>query len=264
MNEKFKYVLKGLLALVIFYGCSIVTGLVAGFGLGFYIAFTGKELSAIETYATSPLFNAITTGLSDILAIIVCLLIMKFSKKEYKYNNKVTALSILFFVMFGIFLGNATDLTYTTSTGIKEAVNYMSSFMSNFWLSILVVGIIAPVAEELLFRGIMFENFRKGFPQVAAVIIAAAIFGLLHITGGLLYFVSTFIIGIFACIVVIKTNSIIYPMVIHITNNIMSVILFKIGYYNFNFSTMLIINIVSILITCGLTYILMKKFKKVK
>jgi uncharacterized protein len=47
----------------------------------------------------------------------------------------------------------------------------------------VLIVLVAPVTEEIFFRGFMFNGLRQGTPFVAAALISAAIWGLFHYTG---------------------------------------------------------------------------------
>ena len=51
---------------------------------------------------------------------------------------------------------------------------------SNIFLTILVVGIVAPFAEELLFRGIIYKTLSKSMSIPAVIIIQGVLFGVYH------------------------------------------------------------------------------------
>ena len=55
-------------------------------------------------------------------------------------------------------------------------------------LAMIVAGIlivvVAPVSEEVFFRGFMFAGLRRAMPLWIAAVISAAVWGSLHLTGG--------------------------------------------------------------------------------
>lgn len=53
-------------------------------------------------------------------------------------------------------------------------------YSANFFLGIVVYGLISPVAEELLFRGIIHNYLRKFYPVRLALLVSSALFGLYH------------------------------------------------------------------------------------
>jgi uncharacterized protein len=85
--------------------------------------------------------------------------------------------------------------------------------------SILVVCAVAPMAEELFFRGFLFGALRKrGFPIAAGI--SGVTFGLAHVASSPIGFlVPLAILGVILCVVYERTGSL-YPCIaLHCLNN---------------------------------------------
>jgi len=74
--------------------------------------------------------------------------------------------------------------------------------------------LVAPLVEELSFRGIVFSRLRAKLPLVWSLLVSALIFALLHSSGGLELATIT-IIGILLAYLYEKTKSLRYPLIIH-------------------------------------------------
>ncbi|WP_312643956.1 CPBP family intramembrane glutamic endopeptidase [Hydrogenoanaerobacterium sp.] len=85
----------------------------------------------------------------------------------------------------------------------------------------LVICIIAPVVEEYIFRGILIRKLR-GYGEAVCVFASAFLFALLH--GNSYQLISTFVIGAVLAYVTVKTNTIVYAILIHMSNNIVATI----------------------------------------
>lgn len=86
-------------------------------------------------------------------------------------------------------------------------------------IAALTVVIIAPIGEELIFRGIIFRLLEKNLPVVAAIIIQAVLFGIYHmnIMQGLYVLPLALALGYTAY----RTKSV-YPCILmHMVNNFM-------------------------------------------
>ena len=85
------------------------------------------------------------------------------------------------------------------------------------WLTVLVVGVLAPVCEELIFRKLLLDRLRP-FGDRCAIWVSALAFGLFHMNlYQILYAVA---LGLIFAGVVIKTGKIWHVMVFHaIINN---------------------------------------------
>ncbi len=53
-------------------------------------------------------------------------------------------------------------------------------YAANFFLGLVVYGLISPAAEELLFRGILHNYLRKFYPVRLTLLVSSALFGLYH------------------------------------------------------------------------------------
>ena len=50
-----------------------------------------------------------------------------------------------------------------------------------FWISLLELAIVAPLTEELLFRGLILRGFLSRYSAPTAVVVSAVLFGLMHL-----------------------------------------------------------------------------------
>lgn len=94
-----------------------------------------------------------------------------------------------------------------------------NSFHWSFML--LAVGIIVPIAEEIIFRHGICRSVAKSNTKVA-VILSAIVFGLAH--GNVVQGVYTAIMGVFCAFVMLNSNNLWYAIFIHIGLNSTSVI----------------------------------------
>ena len=89
---------------------------------------------------------------------------------------------------------------------------------------IALIGLAAAVSEELMFRGFMQTAFLQRLPRPAAITLAAALFMLLHVQ-----FLPVLAAGIVLGFVALATKSIVIPMFVHFTNNVIQLLLFNLA-----------------------------------
>lgn len=85
-----------------------------------------------------------------------------------------------------------------TESLINQYGELMESLIGgNIWLSLLVTVILAPLAEEFLFRGLTMKMAQKVLPFMAANVIQAILFGIYHmnVIQGVYAFVLGLILG---------------------------------------------------------------------
>ncbi len=84
--------------------------------------------------------------------------------------------------------------------------------------------IIAPIAEEIVFRGYLYKAFRDRFKPWYAIILSAALFSLIHLEWRAA--LQLFVIGIVLAYVYEETGNLMAPITLHILNNAVSFLYF--------------------------------------
>lgn len=87
------------------------------------------------------------------------------------------------------------------------------------WTQILLITILAPISEEVCFRGFLFGGFRSRFSFPVAAIGAGLVFGLLHYSTGWSTVPQLAVLGATFALVYEKTGSIWPPIIFHALNN---------------------------------------------
>lgn len=81
----------------------------------------------------------------------------------------------------------------------------------------LITGIVgAPLVEELVFRGVLFNRLKIRMGIIGAMLVSSFLFAILHDFGGM---ISAFVFGLCMCILYLKTDNIFVPMTVHFLNN---------------------------------------------
>ena len=86
-----------------------------------------------------------------------------------------------------------------------ESINAIAT-MGGPIVGILIIGIVGPLAEEIIMRGAVYPELRKGFSFWPAALISALLFGFIHLN--LLQGMVGFSLGIILAYLVYKTQSI--------------------------------------------------------
>jgi membrane protease YdiL (CAAX protease family) len=107
----------------------------------------------------------------------------------------------------------------------QEALSQATEAPGLFPLVIVSGVIIAPVAEEIVFRGYFYKAFRDRFKPSHAIVLSAALFAVLHLE--LLATVQLFVIGIALAYVYEKTGNLMAPITLHVLNNAVAFLVFR-------------------------------------
>lgn len=158
-----------------------------------------------------------TTGLSE-----------NFSKIfEVKTRNEILyvfAINLLFAFLFTCLVSGLDLLMgfYDPSWVTGFDIDTVDITAGALFFEIVASIIFAPILEELIFRGVLFNRLKIRVGIVPAMLISSFLFGIGHNFGAI---TSAFLFGMCMCILYLKTDNILVPMSVHFTNNIVATVL---------------------------------------
>lgn len=124
--------------------------------------------------------------------------------------------SLLIGAYIFIFLHNLLLMALGVDTQGQAIVDLFAELDSPVWF--LFVGVIvAPLVEEIFFRGFLFQGFRQRYGWVAGIVISSAIFAAAHIDPAA--FIPTLLLGAVMAYVYHRSNSIWPGAILHFLVN---------------------------------------------
>lgn len=158
----------------------------------------------------------VASACSTIGAFAVCYGIWH-KKIQFRPVKEIDKLSIVPMVILAaaIAVGMNGVLTLTELYRFSPAFQRVSEiqFDTPVWLGILSYGILAPLGEEIVFRGVVYGQLRKVMKVPYAVVLSGLAFGLFH--GNLVQAVYATVIGILLAIVYEWYGTIVASMIFH-------------------------------------------------
>ena len=146
---------------------------------------------------------------------------------KYKLNNILKYLLIIPFGVFNMLWANyfVALLQLVMPKFMLESYTDTQQIIEGggFLIQLLTAGIVAPIVEELISEVLYTEERKKMTGTIAAAILSAALFGVFH--GNWVQAPYAFIIGIVAVFVYEKFKSIVVPIMLHMSANILSVLI---------------------------------------
>lgn len=88
------------------------------------------------------------------------------------------------------------------------------------WATLFIVALWAPLAEEIVFRAMIFRTLRKGFAFWPAAILSGVAFGVYHMN--LVQGVYASLLGVLLAYIYEKTNSLLGAYIFHLSFNLMN------------------------------------------
>lgn len=206
-KKRFMNIWEGLYPFLIFY--SIVQLLVIG-GLGIFSKQNSMIIqNSIQTIMLLPMFfwirkNKIIDG----------------DRVKIPWNIPAVICILLSSALFSMSLNQIIDASQIKSLSDGYQIVSNALYKPGHFQILFFVGLLAPIFEEVLYRGILFGAFRKKFSFTASAIISAALFGALHMN--FVQFIYAASMGYIFAFFYEKTKKLGVPVLAHIFANVTS------------------------------------------
>lgn len=205
-----------------------------------------SEMGVFNSIESPELRSVVTTliiqlGIMLLLPLILCCIFFKKKPKEIIKHNEYKfigfkAIGVCF--LLGILIYMLNVAISAVSNGIIQSFgykNYTETTQSSlspiqlFFFELVLVAILPAICEEFLHRGVLLQGIRSmGYKR--AIVISGILFGLIHFS--ITQTIYATVIGILLGFVAIASKSIIPAIIIHFTNNFISLYLSYASAYN--------------------------------
>ena len=184
-------------------------------------------------------------ALTEILLILTPVLLYIYKRKLsfkniLRLNHKGMTVPVLVAIVLGILVWpvgiwaqlNLMELFYGKDADLLPSLNKLGE--ANMLYRFIVMGVIAAICEEFLFRGYIQSAFEKNMSVRKSIVWTAILFSLYHLDPATI--ISLFPLSILLTWVCWKFNSIFPSIALHFSNNFLSVFIFsKITFTNLTF-----------------------------
>lgn len=203
--------------------CSFAVTLVAQ---GLYLA--GGAAGGLEKYLEdfTVTYTTAILCLSELVTILLVWCIARGQRKslpqlaegEGRVPRGLTA-NLLLAGLFGNVLTSGVMDLLPVSQELQDSYAQASSALNSplLFMDILSVALLAPITEELIFRGLALSRLQKAMPTWLAVLLQGLVFGLIH--GQILWMIYAACFGVLLGWVRVKTGSLRASMLLHIGFN---------------------------------------------
>lgn len=234
----------------------MISQIVSGIALAVFAGIAGNSA---ETYYNYTIF---LTGLTGILAMIPALYFYQRDKvrriagglipsqKKVSLSLKEVVLLLLAgagLAQYGNFL-MAILQSFISSSAYQESMTRItegkSLFMMIFWM-----GIVAPAAEEMIFRWLIYLRLRDWLKMPVAAVISGLIFGIYH--GNIVQGIYASILGTAFAWILEMSGNIYSSMLLHMGANIWSLIVteYALELFSMKYGIQILVLIYLILLT---------------
>ena len=222
-------------------------------------------------------FNAIMDVLKEnalvitaICAVVTSVVLSLFFHIDIKNGRivkrgQIKAMDFIMAIVGGAGVSIALNIVIalTNMAGKDTAfVEVSDSITSNpLIVTIICAGILIPIVEEILFRGLIFNRIKCQYNFLAGLLISSLLFGIYH--GNIVQGIYATLLGIFLGFAYHKTKSILIPIFIHMGGNTFVSIYGKLGENEENIGILVVTVAISIIFALiGTIYFINRKVEQ--
>ena len=222
-------------------------------------------------------FNAIMDVLKEnalvitaICAVVTSVVLSLFFHIDIKNGRiekrgQIKAMDFIMAIVGGAGVSIALNIVIalTNMSGKDTAFVEVSDMITSnpLFVTIICAGILIPIVEEILFRGLIFNRIKCQYNFVAGLLISSLLFGIYH--GNIVQGIYATLLGIFLGFAYHKTKSILIPIFIHMGGNTFVSIYGKLGENEENIGILVVTVAISIIFALiGTIYFINRKVEQ--
>jgi len=255
------------LFLAIYYVSQVLSSMIFGLAYGIRIGIESAKTGTMENSSniTEELTSFISGNMSLILVLAILLSLIlyyivfkikKTSIKDYFLSSRISVKNLIVIFILGISLNITIGyiLSFISEISVLKGLFDKYDMVSkqifggdNFILTFLVIGLIVPVFEEILFRGLVFGELKKSLSKYVALVLQAVVFGVYHMN--VVQGIYACLIGLLIGFVYLKSKSIFGAILLHISINATAVVFSQTHVQNFVEKNSIFYLIISLLLS---------------
>lgn len=221
-------------------------------------ASASMSMEQLMAYVEEDVYKYIVeiTAISALATIPFLILMRSNDRKKEKamglvQNNRAALSKYVYVAVISIAFSLALNNLVLLSDLAEYSIAYQETaevlYSPSLMVQILCLGIITPIMEEYIFRGLIFKRLRNRFSVRRAIVSSALFFGIYH--GNLVQMIYGTLSGILLAYLYEKYGSLKAPILAHMLMNTVACILTEVDVFTWIFSEK--IRVASITIGCA-------------
>lgn len=191
------------------------------------------------------------TMIAALVTIPICLFLYQKDRKKYFYIKIQKQISIRQWILV-VLLGMAASISLNDWIALSGIILIFDGFEQvaealyggSLLIEFLAIAVAAPLVEELLFRGLVYQRIRKLTSARIAIFLSALYFGVYHMN--VVQGIYAFLLGLLLAWICEKYQTLWAPILFHAAANLLSVICTE---WNFSYRMTVIGVLLEILIS---------------
>lgn len=216
---------KSVCYVALFMGMQILVMLPVMFSAVVAALLEGNEDAVYAILDADAMVYSMISGLLTLAVVLLFYLIRRKRFSEALMLRRVPAPTLLTGAALapGLYFVISVVLAMLPESWLESYMEASEGIGSGTWAGVVAVALVAPVVEELIFRGLVMNRLSRVMPGWLAVVLSAAVFGVCH--GHPVWFAYAFVLGAVFGFIDLRAGSI-WPSILgHVAFNAISQIL---------------------------------------
>lgn len=239
MKNIFKSIGKALIYFLVYFGVQgISSGIlvaVLSFSLtaeemkkGNEMDYNSFSIQLTEKLSDYLMLGTLISGVLALAIISISFFIRKRNIREELNLFKFKGEGIIPLILLGIGLNVFISILFSVIPFPEDWINSYTNSSANitqgdYVISLLSVVIVAPIVEEVIFRGLIYTRLKNGIPLILSAVIASVVFGIIH--GTIIWAIYTFLLSLILIWVFERFHSLLANIILHMAFNVMGMVL---------------------------------------
>ena len=178
------------------------------------------------------IFSPILFSFLGHLSIFLCLIYLVIVQKKYKFVLKKkeffnVVICCILFVPIIFLISIVSKQLLPEFTEQQQVQDLRASFFEIISRDGIIIIFLAPIIEEVVFRGLFYAALKSYFPWIVSLIFSSVVFSLLH--ENILAFTLLFSLSLLLTFIYELYGKLFYPILIHSCFNITMLFLIYFG-----------------------------------
>jgi membrane protease YdiL (CAAX protease family) len=178
------------------------------------------------------IFSPIIFSFLGHLSIFLCFIYLVIVQKKYKFSLKKkeffnVVIYCILFVPIIFLISIVSKLLLPEFTEQQQVRDLKHSFFEVISKDGIIIILLAPIIEEVIFRGLFYAALKSYFPWFVSLIFSSVIFSLIH--ENILAFTLLFSLSLLLTLIYELYGKLFYPILIHSCFNISMLFLIYFG-----------------------------------
>jgi membrane protease YdiL (CAAX protease family) len=178
------------------------------------------------------IFSPILFSFLGHLSIFLCFIYLVIVQKKYKFSLKKkeffnVVIYCILFVPIVFLISIVSKLLLPEFTEQQQVKDLKDSFFEVIRRDGIIIILLAPIIEEVVFRGLFYAALKSYFPWFVSLLFSSVIFSIIH--ENILAFTLLFSLSLLLTLIYELYGKLFYPILIHSCFNISMLFLIYFG-----------------------------------